>query len=71
MCLTFPSSLKDEASDWFYYLPPRSLHNFTEVTEAFLTQYAPRQEVKKNNHYLLLVWMRQGDDLKSYIFFQS
>ena len=37
MCLTFPSILKGATSDWFYSLPPRSLHNFTEVTEAFVT----------------------------------
>jgi len=39
MCLTFPSSLRGAMSEWFS-LPPRSLHNFSEITEAFLTQYA-------------------------------
>ena len=38
--LTFLSNLKDVASNWFYSLLPYSLHNFKEVTEAFLTQYA-------------------------------
>ena len=71
MCLTFPFSLKGVASDWFYSLPTHSLHNFEEVTEAFLTQYVSRREVKKNN-YLLTVKMRHGDILKSYIgYFQS
>ena len=52
-------------SDWFYFLPRRSLHNFEEITEAFL-------EVKKNNHHLLTVKMRQSDNLKSYIsYFQN
>jgi len=37
LCLIFPSSLKDSASDWLYSLPPHSLHNFKDVTEAFLT----------------------------------
>ena len=69
MCLTFPASLKGVASDWFYSLPLRSLHNFAEVTEVFLTQYASCQEAKKNSHYLLSVRMRQRDGLKSYINF--
>ena len=70
--LTFLSSLKGVASDWFYSLTPHSPHNFEEVTEAFLTQYASRWEAKKNNHHFLTVKMRQGDDLKSYIgYFQS
>ena len=37
MCLTFPSSLKGVASDWFYSMPPHFFHNFEEVFKAFLT----------------------------------
>ena len=37
MYLTFPFSLKGVASDWFYSLQPHSLHNFEEVSMAFLT----------------------------------
>ena len=51
MCLTFPSSLKGMASDWFYSMLPHFLHNFKKVTEAFLTQYVSRREAKKNNHH--------------------
>ena len=40
MCLIFPSSLKGATSDWFYSLFLHFLHEFEEVTEAFLTQYA-------------------------------
>ena len=51
---------------------PHSLHNFKEVAEAFLTQYASRWEAKKNNHHLFSVKMRQSDNLESYIdFFQN
>jgi len=71
LCITFPSSLKGVASDWFYSLSPRSLHNFEEITK-FLIQYASCQETKKNNHHLLFVKMRQSESPKSYInFFQS
>ena len=71
MCLKFSSSLKGVASDWFYSLPPHSLHNFEEMSEVFLTQHASCRKVKRNNH-LLIVKMRQGDILKSYIgYFQS
>ena len=72
LCITFPSSLKGATSDWFNSLPARSLCNFEKVTKVFFTQYASLQEVKKNNHHLLSVKMRQGDSLKFYIgFFQS
>ena len=72
MCLTFSSNLKGAASHWFYSPPLRSLCNFTEVSKASLTQYASRQEAKRNSHHLLSIKMRQGDSLKSYInFFRS
>ena len=67
MCLIFPSNLKDVVSDWFYSLSPYSLHNFEEITDVFLTQYAFRREVKKNNHHLLTLKMRPNDIHKSYI----
>ena len=47
-------------------LSAAAFYNFEEVIEAFLTQYASRREAKKNNHRLLFVKMRQGDNLKSY-----
>jgi len=72
MRLNFPSSLKGATSDWFYSLPSHSLHNFSEVTEAFLIQYASGQEAKRNIYHLLFVKLRKGDSLKSYInLFQS
>jgi len=71
-CLTFFSSIKGAASDWFYSLPPLFIHNLTLVTEAFLIQYASFQEAKWNSHHLLLIELRQEDSLKLYInFFQN
>jgi len=67
LCLTIPSGLKGVTSDWFYSLSSRSLYNFKEITESFLTQYASYREAKKNNHHLLTVKIKQGDKLKSYI----
>ena len=58
--------------EWFYSLPSRSLHNFEEITEVFLTEYVFRMETKKNNHHILTVKIRQGDNIKSYIsYFQD
>ena len=55
------------ASDWFYSL----LRNFEEVSEAFLTQYASRHEIKKNNH-LLTIRIKPGDSLEDYMnYFQN
>ena len=64
MCLTFPTSLKGVASDWFYFLPPHSLYNFEEASEAFLTQYVSRREAKMSHWRLLTIKMRQSDNLK-------
>ena len=48
------------------------LHNFEEIIEAFLTQYAFRREAKKSNHHHLTVKMRHIDSLKLYIgYFQN
>ena len=55
--------------EWFYSLPPRSFHNFSEITEAFLAQYAIHQKDKKSSHQLLSVKIRSGDSLESYINF--
>ena len=72
MCLTFPSNVKGVASNWFFFLTLQSLHNFEEVTQAFLTQYASHWEAKRNNHHLLSIKMRQSDNLKCYIsYFQG
>jgi len=51
MCLIFSSNLKGVASDWFYFLLPRSLHNFEEISLAFLTLYVSRWEAKKKKHH--------------------
>jgi len=59
------------ASNWFYSLPTHSLHNFEEVSEAFLFQYVSRRETKRNNHHLLTIKIRQSDSLKSYIVYSQ
>ena len=72
MYLTFSSSLKGVASNWFYSLSGHLLLNFEEITESFLNQYASHREAKKNNHHLLIVKIRPSDSLKSYIsYFQN
>jgi len=45
--IIFSSCLKGVVSDWFYSLSLCSLHNFEEVTKAFLTQYAFCQEARR------------------------
>jgi len=63
LCRIFPSSLKGVVSFWFYFLSPRSIHNFKDLTKLFLSQYSSRQEFKQNNHHHLYVkmrWQSQG-----------
>ena len=45
------------ASDWFYFLSPRSIHNFECLAKLFLSQYSSRREFKKNNNHLLTSFM--------------
>ena len=66
MCRVFPSSLKGTALDWLYSLLSWSLWNF-EVGNTFFSQYASRQEFKRNNKQLLTIKMKPGETLKRYI----
>jgi len=67
LCWIFPSSPKGVAFDWFYSLPPRSIHGFEDLTKLFLAQYFSHQEFKQNNHHLLSIKMRPSNSLKAYI----
>ena len=37
----FSFSLKDAASDWFYYLPPGSIDTWEKMKKVFLEKYFP------------------------------
>ena len=37
----FPFSLADSDKEWLYYLPPRSINTWTEMTRTFLEKYLP------------------------------
>jgi hypothetical protein len=40
MCRLFPGTLVKKANKWFNRLPPRSIHNFKQLRELFITQFS-------------------------------
>ncbi|RVW24874.1 hypothetical protein CK203_079493 [Vitis vinifera] len=39
LCKVFPASLQGQALSWFHRLPPNSVGNFKDLSEAFVGQY--------------------------------
>ena len=39
LCKVFPTSLQGQALSWFHRLPPNSVDNFRDLSEAFMGQY--------------------------------
>ncbi|RVW81904.1 hypothetical protein CK203_033232 [Vitis vinifera] len=39
LCKVFPASLQGQALSWFHRLPPNSVGNFRDLSEAFVGQY--------------------------------
>ncbi|RVX14711.1 hypothetical protein CK203_012143 [Vitis vinifera] len=39
LCKVFPASLQGQALSWFHRLPPNSIDNFRDLSEAFVGQY--------------------------------
>lgn len=37
----FPFSLKDNAKDWLYYIPPGSITSWSDMNKAFLEEFFP------------------------------
>jgi len=65
LCRIFPFGLRVAASDWFYSLSLRSVHDIRDLTKLFLAQYSSCQEFKHNNHHLLSIMMRASNSLKA------
>lgn len=59
-CRAFSLSLKGEAQDWYYTLPPNSVDSFRTVISLFKKQYAINR--KEEITAAELVNLRQGKD---------
>ncbi|RVW85470.1 hypothetical protein CK203_044046 [Vitis vinifera] len=48
LCKVFPASLQGQALLWFHRLPPNSVDNFRDLSEAFVGQYLCSARHKQN-----------------------
>nr|CAN62122.1 hypothetical protein VITISV_016419 [Vitis vinifera] len=48
LCKVFPASLQGQALSWFHRLPPNSVGNFRDLSEAFVGQYLYSARHKQN-----------------------
>ncbi|RVW59810.1 hypothetical protein CK203_098478 [Vitis vinifera] len=48
LCKVFPASLQGQALSWFHRLPPNSVGNFRDLSEAFVGQYLCSARHKQN-----------------------
>nr|CAN65418.1 hypothetical protein VITISV_016768 [Vitis vinifera] len=55
LCKVFPASLQGQALSWFHHLPPNSVGNFRDLSEAFVGQYLGL--AKPYFKWKLAVWM--------------
>ncbi|XP_021801928.1 uncharacterized protein LOC110746041 [Prunus avium] len=67
LCKLFPSSLSGSALTWFRQLKPRSIGSFTELCEAFISQYVCNQRRKKDITTLFSTKQKAGESLKDYL----
>ncbi|KAM2595199.1 hypothetical protein TB2_039785 [Malus domestica] len=67
MCKLFPSSLSGSSLTWFKQLKPRSIGSFTELYEAFISQYVCNRRPRKDITILFSTKQNVGESLKSYM----
>ncbi|KAJ0961100.1 hypothetical protein J5N97_000915 [Dioscorea zingiberensis] len=53
MCRAFPRTLSGDAHDWFRGIPPGTIHNFQQLSDLFLCNFASNRKMKKNPMMLL------------------
>ncbi|XP_025692791.1 uncharacterized protein [Arachis hypogaea] len=66
-CRAFPVNLAGPAIRWFNGLPQGSIHGFSDISRAFLAQFATRIAKAKNPINLLGVTQRQGESTRKYL----
>ncbi|RVW59300.1 hypothetical protein CK203_101694 [Vitis vinifera] len=55
LCKVFPASLQGQALSWFHRLPPNSVDNFRDLSEAFVGQYLCSARHKQNISTLFIL----------------
>ncbi|RVX19897.1 hypothetical protein CK203_005315 [Vitis vinifera] len=64
LCKVFPASLQRQALSWFHRLPPNSVDNFRDLSEAFVGQYLCSARHKQNISTLQNIKMRDNESLR-------
>ena len=62
----FPSSLKDLAKDWLYYLPSRSIKTWNEMMRLYLEKYFLASRVANIRKEICGVRQHNGESLNKY-----
>ncbi|RVW26962.1 Transposon Ty3-G Gag-Pol polyprotein [Vitis vinifera] len=66
-CKVFPASLQGQALSWFHHLPPNSVDNFRDLSEAFVGQYLCSARHKQNISTLQNIKMRDNESLREFV----
>ncbi|XP_050897999.1 uncharacterized protein LOC127104902 [Lathyrus oleraceus] len=59
----FPFTLTDEAEEWFYSLPARSITTWEEMERAFLQEYFPASVALRKRYKILNFKQKEGESL--------
>ncbi|RVX07589.1 hypothetical protein CK203_025149 [Vitis vinifera] len=62
-----PSSLQGQALSWFHRLPPNSVGNFRDLSEAFAWQYLCSARHKQNISTLQNIKMQDNESLREFV----
>nr|CAN76189.1 hypothetical protein VITISV_011997 [Vitis vinifera] len=66
LCKVFPASLQGQALSWFHRLPPNSVGNFRDLSEAFVGQYLCSARHKQNISTLQNIKMQDNESLREF-----
>nr|CAN67948.1 hypothetical protein VITISV_002484 [Vitis vinifera] len=67
LCKVFPTSLQGHALSWFHRLPPNSVDNFRDLSEAFVGQYLCSARHKQNISTLQNIKMQENESLREFV----
>ena len=67
LCKVFPASLQGQALSWFHRLPPNSVDNFRNLSEAFVGQYLCSARQKQNINTLQNIKMQENKSLREFV----
>nr|CAN80065.1 hypothetical protein VITISV_035227 [Vitis vinifera] len=67
LCKIFPTSLQVQALSWFHRLPPNSVDNFRDLSEAFVGQYLCSTRHKQNINTLQNIKMQENESLREFV----